>query len=736
MATAFDGTIGMFLKPQQLMLNSDILQFANSNAERQVPQVFPVKQLAFNRINLSKALWNINKPGPVITGSSPAYYNDRYEQNKKWYFPCFSLQQPLQNSFLFTTWISGPNADGNQAYGGEVSFVLKKDIPAEVISGIQNLPEFSFHEILYTNLSFSFLVTTVDKQVISFPCSFVQKDDTVTLTIRLDMQDGLIRFYKFIANAANKNFCSIEIKATYFAYTQKPFFPLAIISREKARSPILGIAASRIINAGRPRTLQAVWMNRQVQNDTTTQEREYITNNSMSFTTSIQNVCFDCRDFTSNYLLKTSDNNIIIFGCTPPFCQDGLSKNDYTKLSIINGSLEGTGISTVYIDKNNGSCLLIPVNYYIALDESEGDILIPAAYLFTTIDVNNVSNSTATFKFNIAPNVTGFQLLKLKKLLQRNLPNQLQKHLSEIHIRFPSVVWQPENIQFNKQQIPYTDITHIGAYVHGVEGSNLFRLEFQNVSIGNANAATIASILKDPNGKMFETIAFAVDSDTEPNPQSSIILSLENISGSGLDIQPGDNGEVYLINKTLFDISASGIADKDDEPKNLNPSVLIPNNNAVKTTSIDDVAEINSTEFEYTFNINEIYTDRILKEIRIDAGQEVKDTIVITNNTGLFNIYHIERIDISLSIFNPDDPDLSRALYTTNTIELTVDGDITFIDFMLPVANYLSKWSIIYLTTIHFTNAVVQQNEPKQINDINSIGKIVNLTASNLDLAR
>jgi hypothetical protein len=57
-------------------------------------------------------------------------------------------------------------------------------------------------------------------------------------------------------------------------------------------------------------------------------------------------------------------------------------------------------------------------------------------------------------------------------------------------------------------------------------------------------------------------------------------------------------------------------------------------------------------------------------------------------------------------------------------------------DFALPVLSYLSQWSVAYSTVIHFTDNRVRQNEPQHIEGINSVGKVINLTVSNLNLRK
>jgi len=747
MATNFWGARFPTISPviQQVKVGPIAVQLPGQMQPQQEATAAPVKNVAFQQAILSHVFFNVGRNGPVFTGDTMAFYDDRFDANKKWYFPRFSLQTPLQNSFLLTCWISGVDKDANSTYSGEVTFIVQKSIPEEVAAEIQKNPAATFVEIPLNNLSFNFTVTLADQTSLSFPCSVVQDKDNFTLTVKLDQQDGLIRFYKFISNAVNANYCSLKLAGSYFGYTQKSpprYYP---IYRQALVRPNLQTfaAADRGLVASGTAQNRFIWAGRVVfptapTAPTADDTSNYITNDAMPFAKDVVNVNFDCHAFPSNYLTKTPDNSTSIFACKPPFGDSSLAKNEYNKFHILNGSLAGTGVSAVYINVYNGNYLVIPEQYQIALDETDGNTLIPAAYLFTKIDVNNISNSVATFKFNIAPAVSGFQLLLLKKLLLQNIPASLNKTLDDIFVEFPSKVHEPESVEFNKDQIPNIEIATLGLYAHGVTNCNFLSLEFQNVNIGTGNAAQIANRLKQSEGKMIETIVFDVDSDTDPNPQASILLSLENVTGKGLEIhQATDSNLVYLINKTLFTISASSLADKNDDPKALVPAVAITHDQAVSTTAISDLTEIPFTEFQYTYALGSDYRDKILNEIRTDAGQVVKDDVIVTNNTGLFTLYNIDHIDLILAIVNPAEPDPAKAvLYTTNVISLTTDGAVTFVDFVLPVVSYLSKWAVVYSTAIHFTDNTVptQQNEPQHIEDINSVGKLINLTASNLNL--
>src|SRR5215472_5327010 len=109
MATNFWGARFPTISPviQQIKVGPSAVQLPAQTQPNQGVTAIPVKNVAFQQAILSHALFNVGRNGPVLTGDTVAFYDDRFDANKKWYFPRFSLQTPLQNSFLLTCWISG-----------------------------------------------------------------------------------------------------------------------------------------------------------------------------------------------------------------------------------------------------------------------------------------------------------------------------------------------------------------------------------------------------------------------------------------------------------------------------------------------------------------------------------------------------------------------------------------------------------------------------------------------------
>src|SRR5262249_32671268 len=149
------------------------------------------------------------------------------------------------------------------------------------------------------------------------------------------------------------NYCSLNISASYFAYTLKPapvYLPIYrqafLQANVQTFRPAVGNWGNTGVNLP-ARTAPA----------TTNDSGTYITNEAMPFTKSIANVGFDCHQFPTNYLTRAADKSTSIFACKPPFGDSNLARHEYTKFDIRNGSLAGTGVNAVYVNVYNGNYL-------------------------------------------------------------------------------------------------------------------------------------------------------------------------------------------------------------------------------------------------------------------------------------------------------------------------------------------------------------------------------------------
>jgi hypothetical protein len=301
------------------------------------------------------------------------------------------------------------------------------------------------------------------------------------------------------------------------------------------------------------------------------------------------------------------------------------------------------GIKRIYRSTYNESFLVVPERYVIALDQAADEhLLTPSARLYTSIDlkdVHGVDNSAADFQFNIAPEVSQYQLLMIKKLILNNLPVSLNRTIEDIFVVFPETIRDPDKIVFDPVRLPTVHITGMGIYQNGVTGSKYFNLRFQNVSIGKGHAEWIAQQLKIKVDGHFPppltaTVSFEVDSDLESAPESSIALSLNRISGNGLTARTDGNGAKTFLNRTLYDINVDSYETMAAvEQIQLAQALKVPANSIVSADSTGLSDDISLAAFKYAFYSNPDYINQILTGIPLVNLDTINDDIIVTNNT-------------------------------------------------------------------------------------------------------
>lgn len=719
----------------------------------------------------------VQTPGPVITSDNPPFFNDRYDTNKKWYLPDFQIKQPIKDSFMFSCTLNAQlDAGGKQRYNGEISFIIVKNIPAAIAS-LPSDPKVTYNEIPINNLAISYVDQSIS-QSINYNGTIAQNGIEYTLTLKPgsqlepDKQEQYLEaLFNFITDRNNAAFSKILITGTYMGYILKAASPqfqdyqdslrlnhiqllkvavplktpppiiaphpqMFIRGKTIAAAPVSGMAAtaSPSVNIINPPTV------------------DYTNSPALLFSKNIGNVNYPCSGadgFPNNFIKKDSNGaNPIAFNCQLPFGDNTLNKHVFTEFFPKNAILTNYGLSNIYLNNRNFTYLIIPAQYVIMLEDptnsNPGDQLVPAAYLNTVVDDSNADNCTANFKFHIAPNISSFQLSHIKNLIFSNSLPGVYQTPDDVIIDFPEKISDSKPLVFDK--VKGVLITALGAYDFGVPGSNYFQLELQGVSIGDASAATIAATIKGQmgNAAIVNNIFFEIDSDTETLPQSSIVLGLNTITGNGLGIEKNNvDNQIYLLNQTLYDINIKAIAPKDDSVavplSNSNSLFVIKNSTAANVADNIQSSDINADNYlsilpYYAYVPNKDYFNTVLNEIRIDAQKNISDSIIVTNNTGLFGLYNINRIDVTIYILSADETDFSKA-FDTIPISIIKDGSINNVPFTLPIGNYISKWSVVYSTNLTFSDGTTQQNNVQVIKDINSIGKVINLTVANLNLS-
>lgn len=670
--------------------------------------------------------------GPISTTGGATVYNDRYDQTLKWYFPDFSLKTPLTDSFSLKCWRGGVDKDAKPTYAGEAAFTVSKRQPAAV-QALARTPGITYREIPLQNLTMAFVVRLFDKTTLPYPTKLVQQGDDYLLTIELESEQSLTSFYKFIADAANKDYCSLEINGSFFGYlpTAQPQVRLATYQAAFAASHLQALRPARPMTMARPADA-AVYRPPLPPPPAPPYEAK----SGIPFTAAIASVNFDCNGYPQNYLARASDGQTLTaFGCRPPFGGGSAQRFIYEAFNPTRGNLgdKDYGISRIYRNTYNGSFMVIPQRYVIALDQTaDPHLLTPAAHLYTSIDLKDahgVDNSTASFQFGIAAEISDYQVLLIKRLILDNLPSSPSKTTDDIAIAFPQAISDSVKVVFDPVRIPTVLITAMGAYANGSAGSQIYNLQFQNVSIGQGHAEWIAQQVKRDVGfppPLTATITLAVDAEEEV-PQSAIALSLSRICGNGLWLESDSGGNPSLANHTLYDAEVTAYQDTTGETHLAAPIEISANRAAAV------IGSGAASTLRYSYVANPDYLNQVLKEIRVVNLDTISDDLIVTNNTGLFDLYKIASIDFVMSIIRPGETDPAKALAVASTT-IIKDGVINHVPFTLPVAQYLSRCSAVYSTFVNFRDGRQQANPAALIDDLNSIGKLINLTVSKLNL--
>jgi hypothetical protein len=714
------------------------------------------------RIEIAPA--QVTIPGPIITGDKPVVYDDRNDQNQKWYLPDFLLKSPLKDSFTFTCFKDAePDTDGKDTYNGEINLILVKNVPTAVTALVSANPGTKYAEIPLTNLVVNFVLAFTTQQPVPYAGIITANNNEYTLTLKpepklssADREHYLQTIFNFVSSSDKAAYCTISINASYAGYLPKlvPIFYKAY--QDSFRLNILKIASpSTNIDPVNPHQLimrrpvmvttpsVAAPANTVVDNNAV----QYNYNNALGFSKTIGNVNYPCsgaNGFPDNYVIKDLKTlQLTSFACHLPFGDGSANKYTYAEFTPANVVLSNYGISAIYLNTYNFNYLIIPAKYIIMLERtsnsSQSDQLIPSAYLTTIVDATDPSKCSATFQFHIAPAISVYNLDSIKKLIADNTPEANKKSKDDITIEFPSTIHQPESIIFDK--VKNTKITCLGAYEYGAPGSNYFQLELQDVSIGDGSAGFIADTIKGQmsGASMVANVYFDIDNKSGIPVQTAIELSLSNISGNGLSLVKNDADKtVYVLNQTFYEISVSSLSL--DLETLFNPELLIENNNALITsTSVVAPAPVTTENYlnvvpRYRYKASQDYINSVLAEMRTDV-QNVTDSVIVTNNTGLFGMFNIKQIDIILYILPQGETDCSKALQTL-TKSIVKDGSINYLPFVLPVGKYSSKWSAVYTTNLIFSDGTNQQNNIQVIEDLNSIGKVINLTVSILNLSK
>jgi len=684
----------------------------------------------------------LHPDAPVIEGPPPLYA-DRNNPNIKWYLPEFQLLPP-DKGFLFSCSKNGVYKDASgrlsDAYTGKIRLPLAKQQPATIATTA------GYKEIPLTQLQVRISITFTGQPSDTFSAPLTMAPDgTGVAEFLIPQMIGLSNLYQVFARPDYMRYCTIEVRGIYAGYQPPPPPPVSpaimlnwhpiLVRPVPAPTP----PPHPVKPLPRPVHPIAVVVNHPVALHPTITPSpkspydQYKLNGAIPFATGIIYKDYaSCAAFPGNYVeyMDTASTVIRPFGCQPPFDASEAAHrySEYTPQE----SMTPLGVSSIYLNVVNGNFLIIPSSYYLTWDETEENQLVPSCYLYTKVDAGNVSSSTATLKCNIAPNITEARLLRIKKqLLASLIAAGTTRTLSDIVVEFPATVHANIKPDFGSKA-PAVQITGNDTYRLGVTNSYSFHLELQDVNIGNADLASLVAQIKGHDSFLSASLTLLVDSETDPEPVSTIQLSLERVVGNGLTAIT-DNDKHMLFNRTIYDaqVSAYLTATGPDQP--LQP-FLVKADQACTDQLPDLSRNTGDYAFEYAWQLNPVYANNLLPELRTDVAQ-VTDSVIVTTNEGLFSLFGIDHIDFEFQVLDPRATD-ATAILKTASLKIDQDGKYFQLPFVLSASQYYSSRLATYYTIVSYKDGRgSSNNDYRQPFDLNSVGKLINLTPTSLHLS-
>jgi hypothetical protein len=194
-----------------------------------------------------------------------------------------------------------------------------------------------------------------------------------------------------------------------------------------------------------------------------------------------------------------------------------------------------------------------------------------------------------------------------------------------------------------------------------------------------------------------------------------------------------DKDKHLLFNKTIYDAQVSGYLTATGPDQPLQPFLV-----KAEQTWSDQLPDFSSAgsdyAFDYTYQLNPVYADNLLPEMRTDVAQ-VTDNVIVTTNAGLFSLFGIDHIDFEFQVLDPRATDTTPIL-STASLRIDQDGKYFQLPFVLSASQYYSSRLASWYTIVSYRDRTdTSTSDPRQPFDLNSIGKLINLTPTNLHLS-
>jgi hypothetical protein len=239
---------------------------------------------------------------------------------------------------------------------------------------------------------------------------------------------------------------------------------------------------------------------------------------------------YPCSAHANFYRFKKADGTFISFGCTPPWSGDFNPNVPYVPYNKVN--LSQFGISQVFKSSlRDDQFLLVPARYVIARDANG----MPETYITVKADLETPEQSAAMLDMMLAPDISDFQMIQIKKALVKSYATQdISK---SIDLMFPSIIHSVDNP--NQQLIPVVNLNGSENYSYGV--GNMLNLSLQNLVLHDASL--VVRGIDEALGYSF-AFRFTLGSNMPPVP-SVASLTFKDLAGNFANVErKGNNLEI------------------------------------------------------------------------------------------------------------------------------------------------------------------------------------------------
>ena len=425
-----------------------------------------------------------------------------------------------------------------------------------------------------------------------------------------------------------------------------------------------------------------------------------------------------------------------------------LITNEFNTSDLIN-----LGISNVYQKTTvPNTFLIVPVNYSITLKDGK-----PFTYLENVVIMEDTATdkSSATLSLGLAPKISGYQLIKFKTLLKRNL-----NLTTDISLEYPAGCNMELTPQGSSAIFGNIVLTYVGQTDEGTE--NHFMLSFSKLGLND-----MAGFIKLLSNSFAIPVSLTVNSDTDVTSALNLSLLKTNITGIAVGTTPNalsititnntgsavkintliieDNTEEYdlrSLNITLankgdtYDLTFDDILKTLNITNNLLDGILNITLNKVAAAFYTSYANIHKNKFAFDYAVdyderkilNVSYTEKDSNQMCLTVACPMPNDLTLSGSPDFFDAYKINTILVSLGSSD-------NKVIVPAQIPLAKEASrYQFAFVLIPVGGDLTNKKISYQATVKFNNGQADLVQPANTLDL-AVNNILELDGNTLNLA-